>query len=129
MAIRPKAQRTMSIAEIGQLTFNERSGGNRNVSVGGAYDILGAIGTAVRCGTFASLMIANTTAIGHFVKFGDSTVAAPTGVADGVYLPPYSNTFVGSGLFDYVRADVAGVAAYKLQDFIAKQDDANIAGV
>ena len=128
MSARPKSGRTTSAGEIGQLCFSERSAAQRNTSVGPSLIILGAIGTAVRVGQFANLLIVNSAATAAFVAFGDSTVAAPSTLANGIWLPPSSHTFLSSGLNTYVRASAATVGAYKADEFVNSYEDANIDG-
>lgn len=123
MSIKVKSRVVTSAAEIGQLQFNEMAYAQRNVTVGGHYQILGAINTAVRVGAFSAIMLANTDTNGHYVKFGpDNTVAAPTGIVDGFYLPPQSIVYLSSGDQFYIRSDSALVGCYKMYDNIAVQE-------
>ena len=118
-----KSKVVTSAAEIGQLQFNEMAYAQRNATVGGCFEILGAINAATRVGMFAALMIANTDTNGHYVKFGaDGTVAAPTGIANGFYIPPQSVVYLSSGNLSYIRADSALVGCYKMYDNIAVQE-------
>jgi hypothetical protein len=120
--IRPKSTNVVSAGEIGQLAFNEKACAQKNVIVGGSYDILGPIGNAVRVGPYASIMVANTdAAAGHYVALGDSSIAAPTGLADGIYVPAGGILYISSGLNTYIRSDSASVGAYKVQDSIVAQ--------
>lgn len=125
MAKRPvSGPRVTSAGEIGQLQFNDNSFAQRNLGVGGVYDILGPAGSAIRVGYYATLMVANTTTSAQYVKFGDSSVAAPTGLADGIYLPPQSHTALCAGLAgEWVIASNAGVGVYKLQENIIVRED------
>lgn len=126
MTIRPKSKIVTSAGEIGQLQFNEQAYAQRNVSVGGVFDILGPAGAALRVGMFAAVMVSNTDAAGHYVTFGPTgAVAAPTGLTDGIYIPPYSNVFLSSGQNSYIIADSATVGVYKMQDSVVAQDQGN----
>lgn len=117
--LKPSSKLTVSAGLIGQLTFSEPSVATKTVESGGAYDILGAASTALRVGTFASLLLANTAATGAYVRFGDSSVAAPSSIADGIYLPPNSLTALASGTATHIRASAATVGVYRLQDSLA----------
>jgi len=119
--IRPKSTNVVSAGEIGQLQFNEKACAQKNLLVGGSYDILGPIGSAVRVGPYASVMVANTDTSGHFVTFGDSSVAAPTGLSDGIFVPAGGVLYVSSGVNAYIIADDVTVGAYKVQDSIVAQ--------
>jgi hypothetical protein len=123
--LRPKTKITTSAAEIGQLAFNEASYAQRFVEAGGVYEILGAGDTRKRCGKFSSLRIINTAGTWAYVKFGDNTVTAPTGLTDGHGIPPNSEAFLSSGeVGDYVIASAATVGLYKLVDnVVAIADD------
>lgn len=125
MAKRPvSGPRVTSAGEIGQLQFNDNSFAQRNLGVGGVYDILGPISAAVRVGYYSTLMIANTDTSGHYVKFGTSAVSAPTGLTDGIYLPPQSCIPLCTGLLgEWVIADSAAVGLYKLQENVIVRED------
>lgn len=116
MATKPSVKHQTSPGLIGQLTFSEPSVATRIVNSGGAYDILGSAASAVRVGQFASLMLANTASSAAYVKFGDSTVTAPTGIADGIYLPPNSLTPLASAYDTYVIASGSTVGVYLLKN-------------
>lgn len=125
MAKRPvSGPRVTSAGEIGQLQFNDNSFAQRNLGVGGVYDILGAATSALRVGYYSTLMFANTDTSGHFVKFGSSSVSTPTGIADGIYLPPQSYTHLCTGLLgEWIICDSAAVGVYKLQENVIIRED------
>jgi len=121
MATRPKSSLVTSAGEIGQLQFNERACAQKNLTIGGVYDILGNAAAAIRVGPFAALMVVNTDSAAHYIKFGNATVAAPTGIADGIFIPTGGVLYVSSGLNAYIRADDAKVGVYKVQDNVIAQ--------
>lgn len=125
MAKRPvSGPRVTSAGEINQLQFNDNSFAQRNLGVGGVYDILGPAGSRVRVGYYSTILVANTTTLGQYLKFGDSTVTAPAGLADGIYLPPQSYTPLCAGLLgEWVIASNAGVGIYKLQENVIVRED------
>lgn len=124
MAKRPKPRLTTSAGEIGQLQHNEAAFAQRNLGVGGVYEIIGALGSRVRVGMFAALRIVNTTGTAAYVKIGDNTVTAPTGIADGHYVAPNGELLISTGeQGDYIIASAATVGCYKLKDSIVVASD------
>jgi hypothetical protein len=125
MAKRPKSNaKVTSAGEIGQLQFNEFAYAQRNVTVGGVYDFIGPVATAQRVGEFATIMVANTDTAAHWIAIGDLSVAAPSGLTNGYYLPPQSYTHLCTGEKGaYVRADSATVGVYKLQENIIVRNE------
>jgi len=130
MADRPKPRFVTSPSEAGQLQYNEHAMALRQLDAGGHYPLeapyfLGAIGTAKRCGKFASVRVANTAATGAFVAFGvDNTLAAPTGIADGLYIPPNSVVYLSAGENAWIRASAATVQGAVLKDsYVVATDD------
>lgn len=97
-------------------TYDILAGGMKNVNVGPTLKILGALNVAVHVGKGNQLYVYNNTGAVHYVKFGDSAVAAPTSPADGIPIPANSYLLIGSGEDDYVRSDVATVFGYLMND-------------
>jgi hypothetical protein len=126
MAKRVKPRLTTSAGEIGQLQYNEKAYAQRNVKVGGVYTIIGAANTAKRVGMFAALRVVNPDSSAHYIAIGASTLTAPTGIANGHFIPAGGELYISTGdQGDYVRTDSAAVGVYKLEDSIVITDRPN----
>ena len=113
MAAKKRVQKATPATLIPELVFN-RDANSYKVSETGfcVGTILGAIDSAQKCGRNKPVLIANTAAAVHYVKFGASNVAAPTGLTDGIMIPAGSLVVLASGPNEYIRSDSASVGAY-----------------
>ena len=132
MANRLRSSNITSSGEIGQLSYNERAHAARMIPVGADWIILGPIGsvTVIPGPGLATVMLANTTTAWHYVKFGTTSgVTAPTGLTDGLPIPPNSIAYYSAGLDPsgnlnrYLISDSASVGAYVIQENVAVVDD------
>lgn len=100
-----------------QLTYNEPSAAIRHVPIGPVISkILGSCVAPTECGMFAALMIVNTTATVMYVAIGDLNVSVPTGVADGVAVPPNSVMLLSTEESTHVVSSGVGLGVYKQKD-------------
>lgn len=108
---RKKDSRGASLMPV--LSFNDGANSFKVSETGfDVVTILGSLATAVECGKNKPVIIANNAAAAAFIKFGTSAVAAPTGLSDGLFLPPNSLTVWSSGQNTHVRASAATVGGY-----------------
>ena len=111
-----------------QLRFNEdacsdkvsETGFNYFYGASNAEGLLGALNTAKRCGKFKPVMVFNVSAAVVYVKFGDSTVTAPTGGADGVPIPPNNYVVLASGQNEFVISNVATTFGYAAKENVSE---------
>lgn len=107
-----------------ELAFNRDANSYKVSETGFAVGvILGAIDSAKECGRNKPVLVANSAAVIHFVKFGSSSVAAPTGLSDGIMIPPNSLIVLASGTNQFIRSDSNAVGAYVATEQIL--DDAD----
>ena len=108
------------IGNQAQVRFNEDSCSDKVSETGlnffhGASltdGLLGALGSAVRCGAFKPVYIVNTANALAYVSFGASSMSAPSGGANGIPLGPYQGLMLSSGPNLFVRASAATVFGY-----------------
>lgn len=133
MTLRVRSTNVVSSGEIGQLSYNEAAHAVRQTPVGASWLIVGPAATAtVLPGPgYATVMFANTTASWHYAAFGATTgMAAPTGLTDGLALPPNSIMYYQAALDStkalqrYVRTDSASVGVYVMVESTAIIDTA-----
>lgn len=108
-----RMRKSVSASVIPELVFN-RDGNSFKVSETGfsVETFLGTLNTAKECGKNKPVMIANSAGTVAYVKFGDSAVVAPTGLADGVMVPPNSLIVLASGSNTHVIASAVTVGGY-----------------
>jgi hypothetical protein len=96
------------------IRFNENANSDKVSETGFDFTggILGPINTAVLCGANKPVMVCNTDTVVRFVLFGDNTVAAPTGLSDGIMIPPQTCMMLSSGTNTHIRSSSANVGAY-----------------
>lgn len=113
MATKKRVQKAVPATLIPELTFNRDANSCKVSETGFEVDtFLGAIDTAKNCGPQKPVIIANSDGLIHFVRFGDASVAAPTGLTDGIMIPPNSLKVLASGANTFVRSDSNKVGAY-----------------
>lgn len=107
--------RTLDPSVIEATQYDVLVNGQRNSEVGHVIDIiLGALNVAVKVGEGCQIRIWNNDTAAHFVKFGDSTVTAPTTPADGIPVPPKDYVLLGMGENTHIIADSAQVFGYRI---------------
>jgi len=99
-------------AKINQLEFSSDSCSRRTSDVGLALAPIGAIGSRKRVGVSSTVMVYNSGNSVAFVRFGDSSVAAAAGAADGIPVLSGEKCILNSGTAEYVIASSASVFAY-----------------
>ena len=105
------AQKAMDMA------YNDESGGLKVVGqILGDLQPIGAISAIQKTEQGKTIALFNSDTAIHWVKFGDASVAAPTGFADGLPVPPGQYSFFSVGRNCGFRSDSALVFAYVLQD-------------
>jgi hypothetical protein len=107
-----KRNRLTDPAKIQQKGFNDQAQVMKNSDGGLSWKPLGAAGTRIRVGQATPIMLYNSTATDAFVKFGDNTVTAPAGAADGIPVLASSTVVHNSGEHSYVIASAGTVFAY-----------------
>jgi len=113
MAIKKRVQKAVSASLIPELVLNRDANSYKVSETGFQVDtFLGAIDTAKNCGAQKPVVIANSDGSVHFVRFGDASVAAPTGLTDGIMIPPNSLRVLVSGSNTFIRSDSNKVGAY-----------------
>jgi len=110
------ATNTRDPNEIGSAQFDPTSGGKRVLEVGKTLSILGTLDTAKFAVAGATVWCFNTDTAAHYVKTGGSSVAAPTGLADGIAIPAGDYFAVCMGLDTYIRSDSNKVGGYVQYD-------------
>lgn len=105
---------------IGEQRWNNDAGADKVLPLNGLFKTpyLGAIGTAkeVTSGKGATVAVYNDSATTAYAATGDSSVAAPTGPANGIAIPPFSYMYIAMGENLWVRGSAATVYAYELSD-------------
>jgi hypothetical protein len=113
MAGKKRVQKAISATLIPELVVN-RDANSIKVSETGfqVETFLGAVDTAQPCGQEKPVLIANSDGLIHYVRFGDSAVAAPTGLSDGIMVPPNALIVLASGTNTHIRSDSNKVGGY-----------------
>ena len=104
--------------------YNRPAGGLKTIHINGMLTPIGDIATRKDLGTPGALVaIFNPGTQPHYVKFGNGTVTAPTGGADGIAVPPNSYVSLACGMDTYLIAD-GQCFAYLIEDdsYLAKQN-------
>jgi hypothetical protein len=105
--------KTYGIDLMKQLAFNPNANSFK-VSESG-FDIgtiLGDISAGKSCGANVPVIVVNTAAAWGYVKFGPTNPAAPTGIADGIGIPPNGFVVLSSGANSFIRSSAATIGAY-----------------
>lgn len=109
-----------------QLAFNDAAN-SLKVSESGldAETFLGALNAAgVPCGANKQIIVMNNAAAVAFIKFGTTAgMAAPTGITDGIMLPPNSTTVWCSGVNTHIRSSAVTVGGIVARDDISTGND------
>ena len=103
---------------ITSVEHNVLAGGKKHVAVGPALTIVGALNVARSVGIGASLWIYNNSATVGFVRTfapGESP-AAPTGISDGIAVPPNAYIYLNTGTKMSIIGSAATLACYLVQD-------------
>lgn len=106
---------------IGEQRWNDMAGADKVLPVHGRFKTpyLGALGAAkeVVGGKGMTVAVYNDSAVTAFVATGPtSSLAAPTGAADGVAIPPFSYHYIQMGEHLWIRSNVATTYGYELDD-------------
>jgi hypothetical protein len=99
-------------ASIDQFSYHPDARVRKNSDAGLPWAPVGAIDSAVKVGANTPVRVYNGNAAVQFVIFGDASVAAPTGAADGIPVKAGESVVFNSGLNAYVRGSVATLFAY-----------------
>jgi hypothetical protein len=103
---------------ITSVEHNVLAGAKKSVLVGPALTIVGTLGSARSVGIGASLWIYNNSATVGFVRVfapGESA-SAPTGLADGIAVPPNSYIYLNTGTKMSIIGSAATLGCYLVQD-------------
>jgi hypothetical protein len=101
--------------DIQQNTYSDTAKAQRDAESGLAWNIKGECSSAKKVGANRSVMLFNNSGAVVFAKFGDSSVSAPTGGANGLCIPPNDYIIVSSGENEYVRSNVNTTFVYTAQ--------------
>ncbi len=99
-------------AKISQLTFDENAQVRRTAHAGLELTPMGPINTAQRVGPGVPILVFNSGAAVAYVKFGNQSMAAPAGPADGIPILPNEKFVVNSGLLEWIIASSNSVYGY-----------------
>lgn len=101
-----------NLGSIHQNTYSDDAKVLRVAETGHNLAPKGAIATAVKVGDGQPVMVFNSDTNPHYVKFGDESVAAPSGPANGIPIPAGQFLVLNSGANMWIRSDSATVYAY-----------------
>lgn len=115
-----RVKKSISPSNLVNVVFNENANSNKTSETGFDYSdgILGPIGSATLCGANKPVMVCNSDTSIHYVKFGDSSVTAPTGLSNGIMIPSGQCVVLASGANTHVISDSATVGAYVAEEDI-----------
>lgn len=89
--------------EVLDISYNRYAGALKMLPVAGMLTPIGSLISAVALPDLGTTVaIFNPTGGVLYVKFGDSTVTAPTGGADGIPVPPSQYITLAAGPYGYV---------------------------
>jgi hypothetical protein len=121
-----KNQATLGSGDISSISFNQRSGGTKNLPVGpelrmpaGASQLAGftANGSAVQVNTGTIVMLFNNSASVAWVTMGkDSIASAPAGISTAIPLKPNDWTVLNMGENNRLQTSAATVGCYIIED-------------
>jgi hypothetical protein len=108
---------TRGYAAAIEYAYNDAAGASKAINMLGHLVPLGAANTVQSPGQGRTIAFFNSNASTvRWVRFGNNTVTAPTGYADGVPLPPGEYTILGLGPNTSYIANNADVFAYEVVD-------------
>lgn len=97
--------------------YNDPTGGLKTLNLNGYLTVIGACGSAQQSPASKLVAFFNNTTSVHFVAFGTtSSVAVPTGPANGIPIPPNSYMYLSTGPNNYFISDSSSVFAYAITD-------------
>jgi len=102
--------------EISAAQYDVNVGAQKNYEVGKLLRPLGDLATAKSANPGATIYCYNEDTATHWVKTGASAVAAPTGSANGIPIPPTSYFAVATGMDSFIRSDSNKVFGFLLYD-------------
>lgn len=98
-------------------SFNQYAGGFKTIPMSGFLKPLGDASVVRKVEPGSVIALYNNTSTTAFAKIGDnSSLAAPTGGADGICLRPNDYTVVSVAEFNGIIANTANVFAYLVVD-------------
>jgi len=104
---------------ISNLEHNDASGASKELNSGFPFStsIATAPAGAVLIGRKKPVRIVNSSGSTIFVSFGDSTLAAPTGMTDGIAILNGTVEYLNSGYHKYIRFNASSASVqYALAD-------------
>lgn len=118
MAKQRTGQDLLDSGSIFGLTFNQGAGANKVVSSGPSLKIIGPLNVARQFQEGSILWIYNNSSTVGFVKFAQTGVliTAPTGLSDGIAIPPNQYLQLSIGSNTQVIGSAATLGCYLMED-------------
>jgi len=95
-----------------QLLFAGDSCTQRNTEAGLDLKPIGALNAAKKVGQSCPVLVFNSSNVVAYISFGDASVTAPTGAANGIPVLPNEKFIVNSGKATHIIASNANVFGY-----------------